>query len=240
MLSSFLIGLAAGVAATPHCLGMCGGFPLYLARSSNRAQTLRRHLLFVGGKGFTYVFLGTLASATGAVLFKIPSLVSIAPFLRLAIGLITVLFGLSMIGLRIPQLRRLHDQSSGKFIGDTFGGLLSDPSPQAALVLGLGVGFLPCPLPMGMLAAAVASHHVLTGISLMAGVGLGTAPGLLGVGLFGAGLNKKFAKIGMCAAGVVVLAVGGLTITRAASAISTRHATGQTIPSCCTEEKGSP
>jgi len=236
MLASFLIGLTAGIAATPHCLGMCGGFPLYLSKSSRRAYTIRRQLLFVGGKGFTYVFLSTLASATGAILFKMPSLVSLAPFLRLAIGLITVLFGLSMLGVRLPHVKRFEDRTTGRFIGDTFGGLLSDPSPQAAFLLGLVVGFLPCPLPMAMLAVSVASHHVLTGIALMAGVGLGTAPDS-SVSGFSSRTGQEVCEDrnvrGRCRC-----PSGRRAYDRhAASAISTRHKTGQTIPSCCMNER---
>ena len=56
----FWIGIAAGLAATPHCAGMCGGFPLHLARATEGRPWVRQ-LLFLVGKTFTYSFLGALA-----------------------------------------------------------------------------------------------------------------------------------------------------------------------------------
>jgi sulfite exporter TauE/SafE len=60
----------AGLAATPHCLGMCGGFPLHLAKAGGRGNVVFRQMLFVLGKAFTYMFLGTLAAAFGAIYLK--------------------------------------------------------------------------------------------------------------------------------------------------------------------------
>ena len=61
MLAAFLTGLVAGFLNTPHCLGMCGGFPLHLAKSSKKGKATLRQVLFVTGKTFTYVFLGAMA-----------------------------------------------------------------------------------------------------------------------------------------------------------------------------------
>ena len=233
MWTDFLLGLTAGIAATPHCLGMCGGFPLHLAKSSGERGVVLRQMLFVIGKSFTYVFLGTLAASLGLIVFKNTNLASYAPVLRLIAGLITVTFGLIMLGFRLPSIKPLQNISDTGFIRGLFGGLFSRPSPAVAFTLGLGVGFLPCPLPMGMLAVAAASHDIPQAVALMAGVGLGTAPGLLAVGLFGVGLDRKFAKIGMRAAGVLVLSIGLLTIGRTTGIIHKSNPINHTIPSCC-------
>lgn len=232
MLKFFLMGLAAGIAATPHCLGMCGGFPLHLAKSSGKGVSALRQVLFVIGKMFTYVFLGTLAAALGVILLKNTSLASAAPALRITIGAITVVFGLAMLGVKLPSIRVLQGISDRGLVRDLLGGLINSPSPAAAFLLGLGVGFLPCPLPMGMLALSAASHSVPHGVALMAGVGLGTAPGLLAVGLFGVGLDK-FAKFGMKAAGLVVLALGLLTIARATGIVQHHGTVAHVLPPCC-------
>jgi len=234
MWGAFVLGLGAGIAATPHCLGMCGGFPLHLAKSSRRGAALPRQVLFVAGKSLTYVFLGALAGALGVVLFKDTSLARLAPALRLAAGLAIVLFGVLMLGFRLPPIRALQGLAESPIIRGLFGALLVSPGPAAAFVLGLCVGFLPCPLPVGMLAVAAASHDVSRGMVLMAGVGLGTAPGLLAAGLFGVGLDRKLARAGMRAAGVIVLTLGLLTIGRAtAGIIHSKAGAAHDVPPCC-------
>ena len=236
MVSAFILGLGAGLAASPHCLGMCGGFPLHLARlarQSQRSEAVLRQVLFVTGKAFTYIFLGTIAASLGVVLLKDTSLASAAPVLRVAAGIITLIFGLLMLGFKLPSIRALQGISDAKIIRSMFGGLLHSSSPAAALVLGMGVGFLPCPLPLGMLAVAAASHNVLHGIALMAGVGVGTSAGLLAVGLFGLGINRRFAKIGMRTVGVFVVAVGLITIGRTTGIIHKSTTPSHVAPCCC-------
>jgi sulfite exporter TauE/SafE len=233
LLEAFILGFGAGIAATPHCLGMCGGFPLYLAKSGGKGRAVSRQVLFVLGKSFTYVFLGVMAASLGVIVLKNTSLASIAPVLRIAAGVITLIFGLLMLGFRLPSIKPLQGIVETGFVRSLFGGLLVSPSPAAALCLGLGTGFLPCPLPMGMLAVAATSQNIFYAIALMAGVGLGTSPGLIAVGLFGIGLDRKFAKVGMRAAGIVVVAVGLLAIGRATGIISPHHPVNHAIPSCC-------
>jgi sulfite exporter TauE/SafE len=236
LLTAFILGFGAGIAATPHCLGMCGGFPLHLAKSASKGSTALRQLLFVTGKCVTYVFLGAIAAAVGVVLLKDTALAGGAPLLRIVAGAITLAFGLAMLGAHIPFRRdRQREAPSVGLLTGALGGLFARPSPASALVLGLGVGFLPCPLPMGMLAAAAASHSVVHGMALMAGVGLGTAPGLLAVGLFGIGIDRRFKKLGMRAAGVIVVCIGLLTICRATGVMAGSHAVDSVVPPCCQE-----
>ena len=250
MLANFLLGFGAGVAATPHCLGMCGGVPLHLAKPGAQGSPALRQMLFVAGKSFTYIFLGALAAAVGVILLKNTRLVEAAPALRIAAGAITLIFGLAMLGLRLPRMEGFgisvprsstqipkHREETGSVWSGILGGLLASPSPVSAFVLGLGVGFLPCPLPMGMLAVAASGHSVPHGIALMAGVGLGTAPGLLAVGLFGMGLNWKLRKAGMRAAGVVVAIIGLLTIYRAVGGMPRSHVVDSVVPPCCQEHR---
>lgn len=232
MIHSFITGFLAGFAATPHCLGMCGGFPLHLASKSAKGRLLTRQFLFVLGKTFTYVFLGVLAAGVGTVVFRDTTLASKTGIVRLAAGVLIVVLGLGMMGLRLPRTKPLKYADTG-FVRSLFNSVLSYPGPAAALVLGLMVGFLPCPLPMGMLAISAASGNVFNGMALMAGVGAGTAPGLLAVGLFGSGLDKRFAKVGMRIAGLVVIAMGLLLIGRATGIIHAKSAINKAVPSCC-------
>lgn len=236
ILTTFLIGFTAGIAATPHCLGMCGGFPLYLTGSDGRRKAIKRIVLFVIGKCFTYAFMGAIAAWLGIIVFKNTSLLPIVPYVRLAAGLVIVALGLSMLGFRLPSKNRNPSAAETGFVQGIFGGILAKPGMASAFVLGLAVGFLPCPLPMGMLALSATNHQVLHGIALLTGVGFGTAPGLLAVGLFGIGLNKKLARFGMQMAAVIVLSIGLLFLGRAAKAIFLPSSSTSPPPCCCGEQ----
>jgi hypothetical protein len=233
----FLTGLVAGIAATPHCLGMCGGFPLYLASSPRTRLTLLRQILFVTAKTFTYVFLGALAAAFGKVVLKDTPLLSLATLLKFAIGFLTVILGLAMLGVRIPIRRHPHAEMGADLVSSSLRRLFSSASPAAPFVIGLFAGFIPCPVPMGLLAGLLAaptgSHSIPHGIALMAGLGLGTSPGLLTAGVLGAGIERKFVRVGMKAVGVVVLAIGLLSLGRTTTAAFHARATGQAMPGCC-------
>ncbi len=238
MLTAFITGFLAGLGSSIHCLGMCGGFSLHLAKSSGRFSTIIRQIMFLMGKGFTYMFLGVIAAALGVVLLKDTSLAKSAIVLRLLTGVVILVFGLIMLGLRFPSLKVLHNASDTGLVKSVFGGLLHRPGYTTSLLLGLSVGFLPCPLPMAMLAICAASHNIFHGIILMAGVGLGTAPALLGVGLFGAGLfseglGKKAARIGLKTAGVVLVFMALLTIGNASGLIHKSNPVNQAVPTCC-------
>lgn len=233
MLGAFIVGLVAGISTTPHCLGMCGGFPLHLAKSSKKGTVAIRLILFVIGKSATYIFLGSLAAALGVVLLRDTSIANAAPALRLTAGIITMIFGLMMLGLRLPAIKPLQGMADKLFVKSIFWPLLSNPGPSTALILGMCVGFLPCPLPIVMLGLAAASNSVPYGILIMAGVGIGTAPGLLAVGFLGSGLFTKFARVGMRAAGILALAIAILTIGRATGVIPKAHQINYVIPSCC-------
>ena len=68
----------------------------------------------------------------------------------------------------------------------------------------------------------------------MAGVGCGTAPGLLAAGLFGMGLSRRFTRLGMRAAGVFVLAIGLIVFGHAARAVLSSDSAAN-APCCCRE-----
>lgn len=231
MWTAFVIGLGAGIAATPHCLGMCGPFSLHLARSDGKGRTLVRLLAFVFGKTFTYVFLGTIAASLGAILFRTTALASLVPAMRLVVAIAIILIGLSMVGLKLPSMKCIKSSPEPGLFTSALGGLPARPGPAASLVLGLAVGFLPCPLPAGMLAVAAASHDLPSAIALMAGVGVGTAPGLVALGVFGAGIDRRFARVGMKLVGVVVVALGLMMLGRV-TGLMPSAAHGQ-APTCC-------
>ena len=93
----FFLGLLAALAATPHCLGMCGGFALHLSRAPEWRGRLLGYGLFFAGKTTVYVFLGALVGALGMALLGTHRSPAAASALAYAAGGLTVLLGVAML-----------------------------------------------------------------------------------------------------------------------------------------------
>jgi sulfite exporter TauE/SafE len=153
-----LATFVAGLAGSPHCVGMCGAFAASTA--SHAAGGAAYH----AGRLVTYAALGAIAGAAGAAL---PSAGWLLPVVA---GTLTILFAASLAGLihlpalAIPGLPRV----AASFVrrGDAVG----------SLGLGLTTALLPCGLVYGALAAPVASGDPALGAASMVAFGLGTAP----------------------------------------------------------------
>ncbi len=91
------IALIGGLAAFPHCVGMCGGFALHVS-SGRGAGAVGRHFAWQAGRVTSYVFLGALAGYCGSV-----ASVANWPFVRAAVGYVVaaamMLMGLGVLGL---------------------------------------------------------------------------------------------------------------------------------------------
>ncbi len=212
--SGFLMGLLGGLAATAHCLGMCGGFPLHLSRAA-AGPVLARQLLYVLGKTFTYTFLGALFGALGNTLAESGLLPGSQNGLAIVAGVAIILFGLGMLGVRLPSpLAGKWNAYEWGFIKSIYRQFFAHPSLGASFTLGLATGLLPCPITLAMLAVAAGSHSVVQGMLLLAGLGVGTAPGLLGVGLCGNLVSARWRRFGLRPAGIIVILLGLVTVAR--------------------------
>ncbi|HEY3397539.1 MAG TPA: sulfite exporter TauE/SafE family protein [Armatimonadota bacterium] len=215
-MESLLIGLLAGLAATPHCLGMCGGFALHLSRPTPRGRRWGRFAAFLGGKLAGYAFLGSLGGALGVWVLQGSGMAQGRSYLAWGAAVLTIVMGLALLD-PLPQRWRWRWSWSagGGRLGDWLAGWAPAlDSPGAPLVLGLMAGFLPCPLTTSLLVVAAGGNSVSGGLLLLAGAGLGTAPGLLAVGLAGATVSTRWRRVGVRALGAVVLAVGILMLLR--------------------------
>lgn len=97
----YVFAFLGGLAGSLHCVGMCGAFPLALARARQQGN-LARQVLYNAGRLNTLAFVGALSGGLGAALVASPS-VQLAerllarPALRsrlsLAAGVLVVAFG---------------------------------------------------------------------------------------------------------------------------------------------------
>ncbi len=183
----------AGLAGSPHCVGMCGGFAA--AVGDRPASTLAWSL----GRLSTYALLGAAAGATAGALPLPTELGLLLAFLML------LWFAASLAALPLPRLpvpsRLLAVGARVLRRGDL-------PSRYA---FGLVTGLLPCGLVYAALSLAVATADPLAGALSMVAFGLGTLPALA---LATAGLRRIVAaslfRRRLLALAVLIVGVGTL------------------------------
>ncbi|ABC24155.1 sulfite exporter TauE/SafE family protein [Rhodospirillum rubrum] len=188
----FLAGLTGSLL---HCTGMCGPFvlsqvnarmatiPAARMREWHRltgAALLPYHL----GRGTTYSLLG---ASVGLLAGSLDGFAVLKDLSAVLLGLAALLFlgqALPRLHLPMPGLGRLERWWSGA-LGKRARGLFAAPTGWRGYGLGLLLGFIPCGLLYGALAAAAATGNALAGAMGMAAFTLGTIPALLGVGVLG-------------------------------------------------------
>ncbi len=159
MLTTLAGSLLAGLAGSPHCIGMCGG----LAAASGAQRPSWPHTL---GRLTTYATLGAL---TGAFAEHIPLPRQAALLLSV---MMLLWFAASLAELPLP---RLPVPTALSRLG---GRLLRRPDLASRFAFGLVNGLLPCGLVYAALSIPVALADPLGGALAMLAFGLGTVPAL--------------------------------------------------------------
>lgn len=202
------IALAGGIAATGHCVGMCGGFVLHLSREADGRRMMTQQILWHCGRLSSYLFLGAVAGFAGGMfqLFLLRHALW-QNLLSLSAAAMIFLAGLRLMGL-LPVRR--EGGILGSVLFETAAGLFNVSSPGGALAMGIGTGFLPCPVVVAFIAYAVQTGSVPVGMATMAALGAGSAlPLLLVTGAARCGtlrLRTRGAKAGGCI--LILLAFG--------------------------------
>lgn len=188
----FLAGLFGGVS---HCVGMCG--PFVLTQVGARLETMSvaafggwarlRGAALVPyhlGRLTTYSALGALAGGGGSLLVRATELGwALAVLLIVGAALLAAQALGWHGGVRFGVLERVLARVSRPLTGD--------PRGWRGYGLGVVLGFLPCGLIYGALAAAAGSGRAAAGAIGMAAFVLGTVPGLVAVGWGGALLGAR-------------------------------------------------
>ncbi len=191
--SLFIAGLAGGVT---HCMGMCGPFVLSqvtVRLQGKPAATMTEMHRLTGaalapyhlGRLTTYMVLGAAAAllSGGVIAF------SGVRYLAAALLVFAAVFFLAYAArsLKVPLPAFFGNRSSGSIglLGRLTRPLLDRPTGWRGYGLGLALGFLPCGLLYGALAAAASTGDPLAGAMGMAAFAFGTMPALLAVGLIG-------------------------------------------------------
>src|SRR5512139_1475781 len=205
-MSLFFAGVAGSLI---HCAGMCGPFVLgqVMSDAERRPAEAYGEWRRLAGAALAPYHLGRLATDTalGAVAGTATALfTSTAMFAWLSGALLVVaavLLSLQAFGLATatrsplaPLLTRLA------------GPLSSSHSPAARYALGVVLGFLPCGLLYGALAAAAGTASIGQGALAMAAFALGTVPALVAVGWGGLIVRRRLHDVARWIAPPLLLA----------------------------------
>lgn len=226
--NGLLIGtlFAAGlVGGATHCAGMCAPFvlaqvtaggcdpgrPLTEFGRLRGAALLPYHL----GRMTTYAILGGAAAALAGKLVAITTFRWLAAVLLLTAAVLFLIQSLHGLG------RYLRRAGAGLGTFATAGSLapllaraarpfLADPDGLRGYALGVVLGFLPCGLLYGALAAAAAAEGPAGGALAMAGFAAGTVPALVGVGFAGHFFARRWSTPARTFASVLMLVDAGI------------------------------
>jgi sulfite exporter TauE/SafE len=184
--SAFVFGLLGSF----HCVGMCG--PIVLAVPG---KSLLSKLAYNIGRAITYTVMGAIIGFVGEGF----SLVGWQQGLSVAVGVAMLLIVL------FTRYKHFDLPMSGAFekvwilSKSKLAPLFKSQSPTAPFFIGLINGLLPCGLVYAALFAAVSMGGVRESALYMALFGLGTAPLLIVVSVFGnilsPALRTRFNKI---------------------------------------------
>jgi sulfite exporter TauE/SafE len=213
---AYALIFVGGLAGSLHCVGMCGGFPLALAAGGGR--NLSRQLLYNLGRLNTLVAVGAVSGGMGAAMVASGPVWVLERALALVAGTFMIVVGLEMLGV-LGGVTARGAALVQATIGRLLGGVIRSRSAAAPLALGVFNAFLPCQLIYAFAARAASTASVGAGMLTMLAFGLGTVPAMLAVGTTRALLPAAVRSRLTLLAGVLVLALGAVTMLRAFDAL---------------------
>ena len=218
--------LVTGLLGSLHCVGMCGGFALALGRPGRgligRFAPLWAFLL---GKACTYVLLGSLAGLFGAAIVRSGWFPPAQAALAVTAGVLMAWAGLQIAGI-VPELPLSRLFGPETPYGRAVRAVSSVRGPAAPFAMGSLAGLLPCPLVYAFLAAALAAGGLLEAMGTMAILGLSSAPALVLVAAAGAAVSPLTRRRIVRVSGVVVVALGVVTVLRGVAPAALHHVLG--------------
>ncbi len=206
----FLISMAASF----HCVGMCGGIAAMHGACTGTSRRRSAHLfLYHGGRIATYLSIGALFGAFGTLLLGMQRLLS------LVTGILIIWISIAALsfstGKAIPFLEAIFASLLGRLKGEE--GWL------ASLGFGIVHGLLPCSLVYAFAAKAASTGSVSAGVLTMISFGLGTVPALLFsaklLHLFSPAIRARFISAGA----LFLLGLGVVTLLRGFTPMHAGH-----------------
>ncbi|WP_460019475.1 sulfite exporter TauE/SafE family protein [Magnetospira thiophila] len=222
LVSLFMAGLLGGLT---HCIGMCGPFVLsqITARLEDTPATKMREWQRLTGAALIPYHLGRMTTYMGlgaGVSLLAGGAISMSGYRWLS-ALLLALAALFFIGYALRALWPSRAWPGGSGSGESWwsrhvGGwvrpLFARPLGWRGYMLGMALGFIPCGLLYGALAAAASAGDPTAGAMGMGAFALGTLPSLLAVGLAGH-LAGQHWREGLIRVAPVLLVVNAAILT---------------------------
>ena len=201
--------LLAGLAGSPHCVGMCGGFVVAASEGPRGALGAGAWTL---GRLITYGLLGAVAGAFGQHLPG-PTWVGTAVAGALLVYFAARLAGFGGLSTATPS-----------WLPKAAGKVARRADLPSRVLFGMLSGLLPCGLVYTALAFPVASGSPAVGALSMVAFGLGTVPALAaaGVGLRRI-VTRSLTARRVLAAAVLLFGMGSLFMRSRASMAAASH-----------------
>ena len=203
-----------------HCSAMCGPFVISQVQARLEAvpaSTMSEFQRLKGGallpyhlgRATTYSGLGAVAALASGKIMNVESLSWLAAALLGFAALFFVGYALRGLGVSFPFSQDLDarrgEGTLARAWGRTIKPLFTHPVGLRGYFLGMALGFIPCGLVYGALAAAAASGQWLTAAFAMVAFWLGTVPALFGIGIAGGAILGRWPDIARQAAPVLLL-----------------------------------
>lgn len=206
--------LSLGLISNFHCLGMCGPIALAIpVKSDSTSSRIASILLYNIGRIFTYAILGAIFGFFGQGLF----LMGIQQQISIILGAIIVIG--AVLTLMNRKLNFTDKLLKGKLLKlqQSMSKYLRKQGYTNNFVLGLLNGLLPCGLVYFALVGAIATGHVLSGVTFMTMFGIGTLPVMVLLPWIKDYLTTSFRHKLQKAIPVMLIIFGGLLIVRGAN-----------------------
>lgn len=207
---TFLGGLLLGLASTLHCSAMCGGIScsaLLALGPGTGSERVIHALLLQAGRILSYCALGVTGALLGSA-FLSPETTMNYRALQWIAAVVLMWTGLAMAGM-MPRLAVLDTAMIR--LSDAVANVTRPLKGTAAAPVTLGVmwGLNPCPMVYAAVFTASITASAAGGLSVMAGFGLGTVPGVLAAGLGISALKGLDASRGVqVAVGLLIAGLG--------------------------------
>jgi sulfite exporter TauE/SafE len=216
---TFLAGILAGLAASLHCVGMCGGIVGALSVQGGGGAPWRLHLAYNFGRIVSYALAGALVGAVGGLGLAFGPLASTQLAFYVLANMMLVALGIYLMGFtRILGFAERFGQGLWRRLQPLTARFLPARTIGQAFPLGMLWGWLPCGLVYSVLTTALVSGSAVRGAMAMLVFGLGTLPNLLLAGL----LLTRFRRYAQAPAarmlaGLLVLGFGIYGLANASS-----------------------
>lgn len=216
----FAAGLMMGLAGAIHCVGMCGPLVAVMVHRRTSSGVVVTQLVYHIGRITTYLMMASIVAITTSMIeIHVASawISRIAGVLMIAFAILQLLFHRNMLPLRYTSwvttlsarmLARLREN-------ETMAAMFSRGSLN---------GLLPCGLTMTALMASATLPAYWQVVLFIVGFGLGTSPGLVGLGAVAGMAGQQFRSALRITSPILVLAAGVIVLARSLSLDVSTHA----------------